>query len=272
MLFVLSARLSENLLSWFIIPRNVLPPCTFLSGGRSAIACSFSGSASIPLELMTCPRNLTLSVLHWHLSRLSVTPASSRCMSTASNLWVCSVWSFPWTKMSSMLHSMPSNPWRVWLLCFWNLSEPELILKGNMLKRKRPHGVMNVVSGLDSYASFICQNPEFASSFENTMEPANLPRVVSTAGSGWFSLLMYSFNLLRSCRPWPYHCVLGLYHHGSVPISGLVNSGYDTCLQHPVQIFCSFLIQGEGHLPWNWHLERSGIFFEWDTVTVLHNT
>ena len=41
------------------------------------------------------------------------------------------------------------------------------------------------------------------------------------------------------------------YHHGSAPISGLVNSGYDTCFQHPVQIFFSFLIQGEGYFPWN---------------------
>ena len=68
------------------------------------------------------------------------------------------------------------------------------------MKQKRPHGVMNVVSGLDSLASFICQNPEFASRFKNTLEPANLPRVVSTAGGGWFSLLTYSFSLLRSTQ------------------------------------------------------------------------
>ena len=91
MLFVLSARCSENLLSWLTMPRNVLTSCTFGGGGRSAIACSFSGSASIPLKLITCPRNLTLSVLNWHLSRLSVTPASTRHLSTASNLWTCSV-------------------------------------------------------------------------------------------------------------------------------------------------------------------------------------
>ena len=95
MLFVLSARWSENLLSWFTIPRNVLSYGTFWGGGRSAIACSFSGSASIPQEITTCPRNLTLSVPSWHLSKLSVTPASNRRMSTASNLWSCLVWSFP---------------------------------------------------------------------------------------------------------------------------------------------------------------------------------
>lgn len=59
---------------------------------------------------------------------------------------------------------------------------------------------MNVVSGVDSHASFISQNLEFASSFQDTQEPANLPRVVSANGSGWFSLLKYSFSLLRSTQ------------------------------------------------------------------------
>ena len=102
-------------------------------------------------------------------------------------------------KTSCMLHSTPSNPWRIRFI-FWNFSKPELIPKGNMLKQKRPHGLMNVVSGLDSHANFICQNLEFASSSENTLEPANLPSVVSSAGSGWFSLLTYSFSLLRSTQ------------------------------------------------------------------------
>ena len=71
---------------------------------------------------------------------------------------------------------------------FWNFSEPELMPKGKTLKQMRPHGVINVVNGLDSHASLICQKPELASSLVKTLEPANLPRVVSTAGSGWFSL------------------------------------------------------------------------------------
>lgn len=36
---------------------------------------------------------------------------------------------------------------------------------------------MNVDNGLDSHASFICQNPDFAASLENTLEPANLPNI-----------------------------------------------------------------------------------------------
>ena len=60
MLSVMSAMFSENLLDWFTIPGNILNSCTFC-GGKSAIACSFSGSASILLELaiVTCLRNLT---------------------------------------------------------------------------------------------------------------------------------------------------------------------------------------------------------------------
>ena len=149
---------------------------------------------------MTCPRNLILSVLNLHLSRLSVTPASTRHLISVSSLSSCSSRFLPWTKTSLVLHSTPSNPWRIWFVFFWNFSEPELIPEGRTLKENQPHGVMNVVGCLDSHASFICQNSGFASSFEKTLQPANLPRVVSTAGSGSSSLLTYSFSLLRSTQ------------------------------------------------------------------------
>ena len=61
MLFVLSARCSENFLNWLTMPKNVLTPWTFFGGCRSAIACSSPGSASIPSEIMMCPRNVTPS-------------------------------------------------------------------------------------------------------------------------------------------------------------------------------------------------------------------
>ena len=83
-----------------------------------------------------------------------------------------------------MLQSTPSKPNRIWFMVFWNCSEPELIPKGNTLKQDPPHGVMNVVKGLDFQANLICQKPEFASSLVKTVEPANLPNVVSTAGRG----------------------------------------------------------------------------------------
>lgn len=56
-LLVSSARCSENLLSWLTMSRNFLTSFMFWGGGRSAITCSFSRSASIPLKLMTCRRN-----------------------------------------------------------------------------------------------------------------------------------------------------------------------------------------------------------------------
>ena len=164
------------------MPRNILTSCTFVGGGRSAIAFTLSGSTSIPFELMTCPRNLTCLVLNTHLSRLSVTPASNRRLRTASSLSSCCCWSFQWTSTSSILHSTPSKPNRVWFMVFWNFSEPELIPKGNTLKQNCPHGVMNVVKGLDPQANLICQKPQLASSLVKTVEPANLPNVVSTAG------------------------------------------------------------------------------------------
>ena len=168
-------------------------------------------------------------------------------------------------------NSTPVIPRRIWLIFLWNFSEPDLIPKGNILKQKRLHGVMKVVSGLDSYASFICQNPEFASSFENTLEPANLPRVVSTAWSGWFSLLTYLFSLLRLTQTLTLPLLLGVTTVGAHQSVGW-STGYDTCLQHPFKLFFWFLIQWGGYFLWTWQLERFGIFFECDTVTVLHDS
>lgn len=92
-----------------------------------------------------CPRNLTLSLLNLHLSRLSVMPASTRHLSTSFILSSCSSWFFPWTKTLSMLHSMPSNLWRIWFMFLWNFSELELIPKGRTLNENWPHRLINVV-------------------------------------------------------------------------------------------------------------------------------
>ena len=81
---------------------------------------------------------------------------------------------------------------------FWNLSEPDPMPKGKMLKQKRPYGAMNVVGGLDSQASLICQKPEQASNFVKTLKPFNLPSAVSTTASELFSLLMHSLTFLGS--------------------------------------------------------------------------
>ena len=58
---------------------------------------------------------------------------------------------------------------------------------GSLRKQNRPKGVMKVVSGMDSGDRGICQNPELASSFENTLAPASWANVLSTAGRGCLS-------------------------------------------------------------------------------------
>lgn len=136
------------------------------------IIISFSGSASIPLELMTCPRNLTQFVLNSHFARLSVTLACNRCI-------LNSLYPFIMFVLVSWA--------RCHLCCIPHLLIPpgsDSRFSGIPLKQKRPHGVMNVVNGLDSQACLICQKADLALSFVKTLEPANLPSVVSTAGSG----------------------------------------------------------------------------------------
>ena len=44
---------------------------------------------------------------------------------------------------------------------------------GSRLKQNRPNRVMKVVSRVESGSSGICQNPELASSWENTVAPAS---------------------------------------------------------------------------------------------------
>ena len=48
---------------------------------------------------------------------------------------------------------------------------------------------MKVVNGLDLGLSFLCQNPELASSFVTILAPASLASVCSVVGIVWFSLL-----------------------------------------------------------------------------------
>ena len=71
MLFVLSARCSENLLNWFTMPRNVLyDSCTFCGGGRSKCNClqlvmillNSTGADDVPEELKSaCSAQTKLS-------------------------------------------------------------------------------------------------------------------------------------------------------------------------------------------------------------------
>ena len=58
--------------------------------------------------------------------------------------------------------------------------------------------MINVVRGLDSLASGICQNPLFASNLLNILAPASLARVSSTLGIGCASLITLVLSGFRS--------------------------------------------------------------------------
>jgi len=49
----------------------------------------------------------------------------------------------------------------------------DLIPNGSQLMQNLPNGVMNVVSKAYSFCNAICQNPEFATSLENTFASPN---------------------------------------------------------------------------------------------------
>ena len=66
------------------------------------------------------------------------------------------------------------------------------------MKQYLPNSVINVVRGLDSLASGICQNPLFASNLLNIMAPASLARVSSTFGIGCASLITLVLSGFRS--------------------------------------------------------------------------
>ena len=54
--------------------------------------------------------------------------------------------------------------------------------KVRLLKQNLPTGVINVVNNADCLDSLICQNPELASSLENTWAPWSWASVCSTEG------------------------------------------------------------------------------------------
>ena len=77
-----------------------------------------------------------------------------------------------------MWQIISGTPLRILLIHRWNSSGALQIPNGNLLKQYLPNGVKKVVKGLDSGSKEICQKPLFASSFENTLAPANCARVV----------------------------------------------------------------------------------------------
>ena len=154
----------------------------------------------MPSRSIRCPMNLTLSLQNSHLSELRVTPAASSLFITVHRRASCSAWLAPYTNMSSIWQSTPSSPpWIIFIRC-WNSSGALEILKGSLLKQYLPKGVMKVVSGHDSLAWGICQNPLFASSFENTFAPVTWANVSSTIGMGWGSRNTLLLSCFRSTQ------------------------------------------------------------------------
>ena len=75
---------------------------------------------------------------------------------------------FGYARASSTRHTdytNPSKPSRVCCTLFLKCSGADKIPKESVRVVYQPNGVMNVVSGRDSFARGICQNPEFVSNF-----------------------------------------------------------------------------------------------------------
>ena len=122
---------------------------------------------------------------------------------------------------------------------------------------------MSVVKGLDSQANLIYQKPEFASSLAKTLEPANLPNVVSTAGRGWFSRLTNSFSLVKSTHTLILPLLFGVTtigEHQSVgwstgemsPVSSILSSSSFVFRYNGRGTFLGTEIANGLHLLWVW--------------------
>ena len=124
---------------------------------------------------------------------LRVRPAAWIFVKAAFKRLSCSCW--VWTKMStsSMWHSAPSWPARIWFILRWKCSGALLIPKSSLLKAYLPSGVMNVVRLCDSSDSGICQKPQLVSNLLKIVAPASWACVTSTFGKGWTSRSTLSF-------------------------------------------------------------------------------
>ena len=92
----------------------------------------------------------------------------------------------------------PSSPSSTEDIVCWKTSGAEHVPKGRWLKQYLPNGVTDVVSKQDSSSSGTCQNPEFASNFENSLLFLTFARFSSTEAIGWTSRLMALVRLVRS--------------------------------------------------------------------------
>ena len=102
--------LGENLLSWLTIPCKRQISLMLVGVANFAIAETLSGSAVIPRSSTTCPKYSTNGWANVHFSEFSVTPISLGHCRTCLNQSSCSSCVVPWTRISSIRHTVPGSP------------------------------------------------------------------------------------------------------------------------------------------------------------------
>ena len=100
--------------------------------------------------------------------------------------------------MSPIWQMTPSTPSNICEIVRVNISGADEMPKVILLNANLPCGVMNVVRSLDSSYNGNCQNPLFASSFENTDAFPSFAKYSSTYFIGWTSLLTALFSCVSS--------------------------------------------------------------------------
>ena len=114
---------------------------------------------------------------------------------------------------------------------------------GILMKQYLPLWVRKVVKSFDKAVITICQNPEFASSFENTVSPDKWASVSSTIGKGCTSLWTFVLSVLRSTHTLTAPFFLGTTtmptHHGVGWSTYEITSKIPFCLA--LSVLCSIM-------------------------------
>lgn len=152
--------------------------------GIAAIAEVFSGSGDTPCLSMTCPKNVSLSLLNSYLSLFKIIPISEG---------LCPVdYCAPVVFFQMSVH----RPWYIKHCCSRSVriiskcSGTLEMLSGILLKQYLLNGVMKFVICYELSSSGICQNSLFASILLRTVAPASCARVLLTFGRGSVSVTL----------------------------------------------------------------------------------
>ena len=121
------------------------------------IASSFSFAGWIPFSVRTCPKKSTCVCLNCNFSEFRLTLCLRVASSILQKAWSCSDSVEPHTTMSSAIPITLGMSLYTSSSLRWKMSWESLTPKGNLLKRYRPNGVLNVHSKLDSWSKATCQ-------------------------------------------------------------------------------------------------------------------